>query len=160
MGRRVDGWSAGDLHDMVRMALQQRIGGQLAALIVVSADDRNLVAEVAVEGDDGQLNVLVVLDVQGMGADDQAVHRMAAQHVEEGELGVLLLTCRADHRLVAVIVESYLNLVQQGGEKGVSDVRDDDADEVRAVEREVAPDFARHVVELLDGGLDFGPRGG
>ena len=80
--------------------------------------------------------------------------------VVEGELGVLLLACRADHRLVAVIVEGNLNLVQEGREEGMGDVGDDDADEVRAVEREVAPDLARDVVELFDCVLDFGPRGG
>lgn len=50
--------------------------------------------------------------------------------------------------------------MQQGGEEWVRNIGDDDANEIRAAEREVAPDFARHVVELLDGGLDLGPRGG
>ena len=160
VGRRVDGLCARDLHDVMRIAPQQCVGSELAALMMVGADDGNLVAEVAVEGDDGQVDVAVVLDVQGVRADDQAVHRVAAQHLEEGELGVLLLACRADHRLVAVIVEGNLNLVQEGREEGMGDVGDDDADEVRAVEREVAPDLARDVVELLDSGFDFCPRGG
>ena len=95
-----------------------------------------------------------------MGTDDQAIHRVAAQHVEEGELGVLFLSRRADHRFVATVVERNLDLVQQGRKEGMSDVWDDDADEVRAVEREIAPDLARDVVECLDGGLDFCSRGG
>ena len=93
--------------------------------------------------------------MEGMCADDQAVHRVAAQHVEEGELGVLLLSRRADHRLVAVVIERNLNLVQQGGEERVGDIRDDDADEIRAVEREIAADFARHIMKCGDGLLDF-----
>ena len=56
----------------MRIAPQQCVGSELAALMMVGADDGNLVAEVAVEGDDRQVDVAVVLDVQGVRADDQA----------------------------------------------------------------------------------------
>lgn len=155
MGRRVDGRRARDLHDMAWASLQESIGCHLPALMVVGTDDGNLVAEETVKGDDGQIDFLIVLEMEGMGTDDQAIHRVAAQHVEEGELGVLFLSRRADHRFVATVVERNLDLVQQGRKEGMSDVWDDDADEVRAVEREIAPNLARHVVKRSDGLLDF-----
>ena len=149
----------GDLDDVMRAAPQERPGGELAALTVVCADDGDVVSEVAVKGDDGQVNVLVAFDMQGVCTDDQAIHRVAAQHLEKGELSVLLLAGGTDHRLVSEIVKGDLDCVQQGGEKGMGDIGDDDADEIRAIEREVAPHVARYVLKLLDGGFDLCSRG-
>ena len=159
MGRGVDAGMAGDLHHMLWFSRQQRLGCHGASLIVVCPDDGNTVVDESVKCHNGQVNIPVAFQMQGMGSYNQPVHGVAAQHIQKDQLGVFLFAGGANHGLVAVAVQGDFDFVQQGCKERVGYVRDDNTDDIGAVQGQVPCHLAGHIIQLLHGSLDLGPGG-
>ena len=94
--------------------------------------------------------VLVELGLVGVegGGDDEAIGAAAEQHVDLAALARGVAGGVADDERVAVHLDGLLEAGGNFGEKGVRDLRNDDADNVRFARDEAARPAVRTVIEL------------
>ena len=132
--------------------MNQQVGDQSPALLVIGADRWDALAEITVEPHDGPTDRSpVIRSVLGVRRHHDAIHHMPAEHVDVLGLASTRIGRRAQHGTQPPLRQLSLQTGRQRGEERMADGRHDDADGVGAVMIQVAGELVRHIIERTHG---------
>ena len=131
-----------------RPPLEQVLGGEPTAGLVVAADIGDDGGEVPIHTDQGQADRAVVGQAVIVGAGDDAIDPVGDEKVEVFAFPIRLAHGVADEGPVAALCEEVFDVLGQLAEEGQGDGGDDQADRMRRLAVQCSGDLIGAVVEL------------
>ena len=121
----------------------------LSAFRVIAADQRDLRAQVAVNGHDRLCLLPVFFHLKAVGRRDDPIHHVPLKHVQ-----ILLLPsadahCITDHRLISLFIQFHLYILHQRRKERMIQIRHDHAHDSRLIMIQIPCQFIRGIIELL-----------
>ena len=133
-----------------RSSLEQVLGGETAAGLVVAADVGDGGGEVSIDADHGQVDRAVVGQAVVVGAGDDPVNPVGDQEIEVVAFSIRLPHGVADECPVSVLGQEVLDVLSELPEEGQGDGGDDQPDRLRGLAVQRPGDLIRTVVQLCD----------
>ena len=157
IGRRMNAEGTAKVQHVPAARIQKKPGRHPSSRLVVRVYHGNTRSQIPVHGNHRLVQVQVRVILEGMGAGDDSVHYILAQHVNKVLLTVAYLNGIADHGLIPVLIELDFHVFQQLAEKWIFHIRDHDSNDSRPVPEQVPGQLIWLIVQLLSDCKDFCP---
>ncbi|MNV53358.1 hypothetical protein D3C71_1455020 [compost metagenome] len=144
-----------DMGDFAAAFVREERRRQLSAPVIVGADIRDIVRYLPVERYDRQVDMTVILDLQRMAAQNDAVDAAGAEHVDVFRFFLAVQKGVAQQQPVTLVVGILFNMADQFAEERVGRIRNDQSNEVRFGAAERTGQLVGPIMELVHGLVDL-----